>query len=155
LCVNLKRVKLIIENESNEIILINDFNTYMLPGGHVEENERLDDAIIREIKEELGVEISKKKRNPFLKIKYLKKDYPLENINTKYIGYYYQEKINIIPNISKQELSNEEQIGKFKIEFINKKNILKKLNKNLKTTNDKETVIDTIDAINEYLSNKK
>jgi len=90
-------------------------------------------------------------RKPILIIKYLKRNFPLENINTEFINYYFFEKRDIIPNENKIDLTNEEKIGNFKLEFISKYDILKVLNKNFEKTEYKEVVCDTIDAIREYL----
>ena len=49
-----------ITNEKGEVLLVKNHHrsdTYEMPGGQVEEGERLDDAIHREIMEETGVEV--------------------------------------------------------------------------------------------------
>lgn len=48
----------IILNSNNELLVVRKCNSsfYMLPGGKIEENESLIDALIRELKEELGLE---------------------------------------------------------------------------------------------------
>jgi 8-oxo-dGTP diphosphatase len=49
-----------IANEKGEVLLVRNHHrsdTYEMPGGQVEEGERLDDAIHREIMEETGVEV--------------------------------------------------------------------------------------------------
>lgn len=57
-------VQLIVEN-NNKILLLKRKNTgyedgkYCLPGGHLEKNESIRSAIIREAKEEIGIELSK------------------------------------------------------------------------------------------------
>ena len=58
-------VQLLLENE-NKILLMKRKNTgyadgkYALPGGHVEKNEEIRDALIREAHEEIGINIDKK-----------------------------------------------------------------------------------------------
>jgi len=56
-------IKAVVLNKNNEVLILkrakNDlFNSgkYDLPGGHIEENESLKDSIIREIKEETGLD---------------------------------------------------------------------------------------------------
>ena len=57
-------VQVIVEN-NNKILLLKRKNTgyedgkYCLPGGHLEKNESIRSAIIREAKEEIGIELSK------------------------------------------------------------------------------------------------
>ena len=52
-----KRVKILIINSKNEILLAYSHNDYQFPGGHVEENETLIQAINREVLEETGIEL--------------------------------------------------------------------------------------------------
>ena len=51
----------LIENDKHEICFIfrrkNDWPGLNLPGGHVENNETLEEAVIREMKEETGLDI--------------------------------------------------------------------------------------------------
>lgn len=57
-------VQLLMINEADEVLLTRRLNTgyedgkYCLPGGHVEENEEIKSAMIREAKEEIGVDIN-------------------------------------------------------------------------------------------------
>ena len=52
-------------NKGNDVLLLRRFNTgyadghYCLPAGHVEENEEAQDAMIREAKEEIGIDLKK------------------------------------------------------------------------------------------------
>ena len=64
----IKRAKMLIINSNNEILLGYGHNTYQIIGGHVEENESYDECVIREVKEETGIELSLEKREPFLQI---------------------------------------------------------------------------------------
>ena len=56
------------------------------PGCHVEKGEYATPSVIREIKEETGVDIPYQQRKPFFSIIYLNKDYPNKGDNTKYIS---------------------------------------------------------------------
>ena len=51
-----KRVKILIVNSKNEIMLGYSHNNYQFPGGHVETGETLKEALKRELKEEIGFE---------------------------------------------------------------------------------------------------
>ena len=50
------RAKAIIVNKDNKIILAHNNGTFQFPGGHVEEGEDQKECLIREIREEVGIE---------------------------------------------------------------------------------------------------
>ena len=60
------RAKVILVNSKDEILLANGSNTYFLIGGHVEDNESLEDCLIREVKEETGINLPREERIPVL-----------------------------------------------------------------------------------------
>lgn len=148
-----RRAKAIIEN-NNEILLAYSYNNYQLPGGHLENNEDFIDGLNREVLEETGIDISNTIPSLVLSIINYRKDYPIENINTKYIANYYSVKTNNKPNLSLIELTSEEEMGNFKLVYMNKNIILEELEKSLTTCSYKEVVYDTISAIKEYLNNE-
>ena len=150
----IRRSKALIINTNGEILLANSFNNYQFPGGHVENGESFADGLIREVREETGIKIDFKLPLPFITIIYYKKDYPKKGINSKYIANYYNIKNKLIPKTEYMNLTSEEAIGNFKLEFINKNNILNILEKSLNNCTDKDTVLDTIEVIKEYLINE-
>ena len=42
-------------NSKDEILMGYCHNTYQFPGGHLDENETLEECLIREVKEEMGI----------------------------------------------------------------------------------------------------
>lgn len=58
-------VQLVLQKD-NKVLLLRRFNTgyadghYCLPAGHIEENEEAMDAMIREAKEEVGIDLNKR-----------------------------------------------------------------------------------------------
>ena len=74
-----RRAKAIIKNSNNEILLACVNDNYHLPGGHLEREESFDECLVRELKEELGVDITFEKRTPIITITYYNRDY-LEQI---------------------------------------------------------------------------
>ena len=145
------RAKVLIINSNDEILLAFGNGNYQLPGGHVENNESYNDCLVRELKEETGIEIAYEKRMPFLVIKYLCKDYPSLGINSKYISNYYYLKTNLKPDYSKIDLTENEKEGMFELKFIHKDKVLKELEDSLQFCTKRGPVIDTIEAIREYL----
>lgn len=149
----IKRAKIIVENSNNEVLLCYSHNNYQLPGGHVEDDESFDECVVREVKEEVGIEIPLEKRNPFISIIYMNKDYPKEGINSKYIANYYSIKSDLKPNLDNIDLTVEEKNGNFELRYINKNNVLNELNNSLNICTKENVVKDTIEVVKEYLKN--
>ena len=51
------RVKGLILNSKGKILLAHNNHTYQFPGGHVDDDESMDECILREIKEETGISL--------------------------------------------------------------------------------------------------
>ena len=122
-----KKSRIILINK-NKMILIRYANTIMLPGGKKERKETSEEALIRELKEELGIEFKKNVLTPIVSIDHFQKDYPLRKeiarINREVTtDYYYletdQELVFNIDNLSRNEKNND-----FEILSIDLKNIL-------------------------------
>lgn len=112
-----KRVKTFIINDKNEIMFIESDNGCQLIGGHIEENEKPEEALIREIKEESGIDLkSKVNFNLFFIINYY---YKVGTKNKHSSVMYYYTKSNEKPNILKTNLTKEEEYNKLKTVFIN------------------------------------
>ena len=113
-----KRVKLVIINSNNEILLGYSHNEYQLPGGHVEENEELIDAINRELKEDTGIELNIKQIDPFACTLGYYKDWPEIGKNRKIEIYYYEIKTDKKPNLDNTEYTKSELDGNFELRYI-------------------------------------
>ncbi len=111
------RVKGLIINSRNEILLGEAFNTIQYPGGHLEGEESLEKALKREIKEETGITL-KGKYEPFFAIKYFMKDYPKKGHNRALEIYYFKINTDIVYDLKKTKLDNQEQKGNFKLIYI-------------------------------------
>ena len=72
------KVRAIIMNREGKIYITNMDDSYNLPGGRVETNENLEDALVREIKEELGIRVFKKEIRYIGNITFWHKDFPGE-----------------------------------------------------------------------------
>lgn len=149
---NVIRTKALIINKNN-IILGNENNIYQFPGGHLEENETLEECLKREVLEETGIEIDDNEiKRPFLKITFKNKDWPKKGTNRKAEIYYYLIKTNKNPDTSKVNYTEHEKQGNFKIESIPLNKSISIIENNI-PKNEKNKVIapDMIMAIKEYL----
>lgn len=149
------RSKALIINSKDEILFACADNTYFLIGGRVEEGESFDEGLVREIKEETGIDIKLESRIPFITITYMNKDYPSEGINTKTLANYYLIKQDIKPNIDEIMLTEEEISCNFELKFVHRDEVLKKLDESLKKCKNKNAVKDTIEVIKEFLEVNK
>ena len=70
------KVRAIIMNPDGKIYITNMDSSYNLPGGRVEVHENLEDALIREVKEELGVRVLKKEIRHIGNITFWHKNFP-------------------------------------------------------------------------------
>ena len=146
-----RRAKAIIINSNDEILFAHTQDNYFFVGGRVEPDETFEEGIVREIKEETGIDIDFKFQEPFCTITYMNKDYPKEGINTKSIANYYVIKCDIKPDLSKVKLTEEEKYCDFGLEYISKENALNELHNHFKKCTKKNVVRDTIKVIEEYL----
>lgn len=69
------RVKAFIINSENKVLIARSNGGCQLPGGHVEKNETYEEALIREIKEEVGIIIDKNEIEKFFVIRRYMENY--------------------------------------------------------------------------------
>ena len=112
------RVKALIINSKNEILLGYCHKTYQFPGGHIEENESLEEALKREVKEETGIEIKKENITPFEKITYYSYNYRNTSKNRKNEIYYYNIKTDEPVNMNNANLDDWEKEGNYIVKTI-------------------------------------
>lgn len=112
------RVKLFVFHKTyKKYLIIKAGDYYMLPGGHVEENETLEETCVREIEEESGIKIDKKEIS---KDFYNKKYYYIKNgINTLSNVYFFTISINQDFDMKKLKLTENEKSKEFKLIWVN------------------------------------
>ncbi len=135
-----KRVKVILINDNNEVLMGYSNNEYQLPGGHVENNELLIEALNREVKEETGIKLNIKKLNPIIVSNGYYKDWPMVGNNRKVEIYYYEIKTNKKPNLNNTKYTINEIKGNYKLEYIPLDNIENVLIENNKIYEDKHGI---------------
>lgn len=130
-----KRVKVLLINSKNEILLGYAHNVYQFPGGHVEEGEDLIQTINREIKEETGMELDIKNIEPFACLMGYYKDWPSEGKNRKTEIYYYEVKTDEKPNLDNTNYTDDEKEGSFELKYISLNDVEDLLKENMKKNN--------------------
>lgn len=68
------RVKGMLINSNKEILLAHNNGTYQFPGGHKEDDEGMEETLIREVKEETGIDVDLD-MGPFMQIVTYDADY--------------------------------------------------------------------------------
>lgn len=113
-----QRVKILIINDLDKILLCNINGTYSFVGGHVEEKESLCDTLYRELEEETGIRLEKKDVKPFYKIE----RWNINHFNTgkKCLSeiYYFYLRINNEIDLSNQKLNETEKQKKFSLDYV-------------------------------------
>lgn len=146
-----KRAKILLINDNNEVLICNSKNNYFLLGGHVEGDELDISCLTRELKEEAGINIDLSSMKFFMFIKYLSKDYPEEGINSLSLANYYYLKSNVSPSLKDTNLTEEEEAGNFRIEQIPLTKIIDVLTDSLEYATRKIVVVDTIEVLKEFI----
>ena len=146
-----KRAKVLIINSNDEFLLAKVNGEIHVIGGHVEDDETDQETIIREIKEEAGIDLPFNEGEPFINIKYLCKNFPNENMKTMFSANYYIIKSDLKPNPNNMDLEQGEMDGGFELLYVPKTNVLEVLNDSIPYAKNKNVIHDTIDVITEYL----
>ena len=147
----INRAKAVIVNSNDEILFGYVDKTYQFIGGHVEKGENDLICLSKELMEEAGIKVKTDKLKPFLVIKYYSKDYPEKGINTITTNSYYIIKTDLKPDEDKRRLMDYEEKWGYEYHYIDKEKALEVLNKNIANVKKKNTVLDTIEAVREYL----
>lgn len=112
------RVKILLINSKDEILLGYSHNEYQFPGGHVEEGETLIETANREIVEETGIVLNLENFEPFACALGYHKDWPEEGKNQKTEIYYYEVKTDEKPNLNNTKYTESEKDGGFELRYI-------------------------------------
>lgn len=147
-----RRAKLIVENNSDEILICHMGVKYFLIGGHIDNDESDEQCLTREVAEESGITLDFSNILPIASSNYINKDYPKNGDITYTNTNYYAIKYDLVPNIEMQNLTEEEKKENFKLMYIPKNEVINFL-ENTKEIN--ATLSDTIMAIKVYLNLQK
>lgn len=112
------KVKLLLINSNNELLLGYSNNEYQFPGGTQEDGESLIDTVKRELMEETGIEIKDYLLESFAKSTGYYKDWPKIGRNKKVEIYYYEIRTDEKPNIKKMNLTEMERKNNFELRYV-------------------------------------
>ena len=152
------RSRAILVNSNNEVLMCysNGLQHYEFPGGHLEENETLEDGLKREILEETGIIIDTKEINPFYAIKYYCKNYHNSGKNRLVEIYYYVVYCDSEYDDSKRQLDTNEIIQKYECQYVNVDDLKTILIENKKITKENNSALDDMILIwDEFLKKYK
>ena len=126
------KARALLINSSNEILIANYGGVFLLPGGSIEKGEDPNLAIVREIKEETGIDSKIEDLKPFLKMRYYQTDYPERNgkkSNRLLVTYYYLGNVESF-SIENNHLSEKEKKDGFELKFYSLDKIEKLIKNN-------------------------
>lgn len=146
----------IIINSFNEILMCysNGLKHYEFPGGHLEKNESINEGLIRELKEECGLDISNDIINPLFCIKYYCKNYKGTKKN-RLVSIYYSE---IITDekfcLENRNLDENEVQQNYECRYVDVDSLEFILKMNMLTTKEKNTSLeDMLYVFDKYKNN--
>ena len=148
------RVKILLINDKNELLLGCSNGVYQFIGGHVEKGESFIETVIREVKEETGITLSLSDIEPFMVIKYMNKDWPKPGINRLSGIYYFVLYNNQEICLDETCYTEKEEAGGFRLEYISLENIEQVLEDNI-INNDKNRIVvpEMLGVLQEYKNN--
>jgi 8-oxo-dGTP pyrophosphatase MutT (NUDIX family) len=149
-----KKVKILLINSKNEIMLGYADHEYQFPGGTGEPNEELVETVNREIEEETGIFLNIKQIDPFLCAIGYYKDWPKEGRNKKIEIYYYEVKTDKLPNLDNLNLTESEKEKNFELRYINLDTVEDEIKKNVDVYGDPHGITkEMLQAFNVYKNN--
>lgn len=157
------KVRAIILNSSNEIIITKYADIFMFPGGKLDKDEDINDALVREIIEELGIDLDMNDTHVFADYTHFIENYPIvcsnekENELNKTI--YFLIKADVKYDKDKVSLTEREKKNGFEVINININDAIDLIN-NYKSNNPryewfKDEIINVLEELIKYLQEEK
>lgn len=144
------RSKGIVVNDKDELLLAYNNYTFQLPGGHRKGDESLEETLLREIKEETGIDMVIE-NGPFMAITEYCRNYRNSNKNRCNKIYYYALKCNELPDYGNRNLSDFESKTDFDLFYVKMSEIEDFLQESIKNkTLDKLIGYEMIEVLKVY-----
>ena len=144
------RVKVLIINSNNEILLGHAKGTYQFIGGHMELGETFDDAINREVKEESGIELVVRNAIPFLLRETYIKNYMDSGKNRCNKIYYFTVMTDKEVDVNNTNYTDDEQSGNFCVRKVKLSDVRKTILDNNVNSKYKDIAYEMLDALDIY-----
>lgn len=145
----------VIINSNNEILLGYLGGTYQFPGGHLEGTETKEECLVREVKEETGIDINGKYEEPFYRIIYYNRDYPEAGTNRYCEFNYYIVKTDDKFDTTKTQYDDYEIESNYELRYIKIDDFENILNSEIDLfERNKGIYPEMIDVLNTYLKNE-
>lgn len=150
-----KRVKALIVSSDNKILLVNNYQDYQFPGGHMENNETYSEALKRELLEETGIDFTiEKDIEPVLKLYRYYEEYHETKENTLLEINYFIIRSDKYIDIDNLNLTKEEENGDFSLTYISLFEFKRLLEENIMINNDKYGISEEMFEVFDKLKNK-
>ena len=124
---SVSRVKILLLDKSNRILLCNINGSYSFVGGHVEPSETVEACFEREMLEETGIVVSESQAELFLKRQSFEDDYFGQGIKCLSEIYYYAYQTGLDYDLNNMQLDADEVMGGFRLEYVDLNNFEKTL----------------------------
>lgn len=112
------RVKAFIINSDNKVFVARSNGGCQLPGGHVERNETYEKALVREVREEVGITVKEEEIKEFFKIRRYMTNYFNTSKNMISDVIYFVIKTDEKPNKKNTHYTSLEKEYQFHIESV-------------------------------------
>ena len=150
-----RRVKALIVSSDNKILLVNNYQDYQFPGGHMENNETYSEALKRELLEETGIDFNiEKDIEPVLKLYRYYEEYHETKENTLLEINYFIIRSDKYIDIDNLNLTKEEENGDFSLTYISLFEFKRLLEENIMINNDKYGISEEMFEVFDKLKNK-
>lgn len=124
------RVKLLIQNSSEELLLCKINGVYHFPGGRIEKGETFSDCAKREAKEEAGITLNEDTFIPFLQLKQYVKNYYNSGKNCLSTITYIESRTDERFSYENRQLDSEEAKKDYQLAYVKINNIMEELENN-------------------------
>ena len=141
------RVKVLMINSENKVLLGYCDGIYQFPGGHVEDGEALNVAVRREVKEETGIELDTINMTPFYCIKHYKRKYDGTNICALSQLYYFLVKTDAKINMENIKYTEREKRGVYRLEYVPIENLKETVKSNIPNNIHNSTIVKEMLAV--------